>query len=70
MERRTTLITQSHQVLEHLNPKSIMGRGYAALTTTDGMLITSTEKVQIDDSISIILQDGKLTSRITKIERK
>ncbi len=69
VERRTTLMTHSRQVLEHLNPKSIMGRGYAALTTIDGTLISTIEKVQVDDPISIILRDGKLISRITKIER-
>jgi exodeoxyribonuclease VII large subunit len=70
VEHFTTQMTQSRQVLEHLNPKSIMGRGYAALTTSEGILITSTEKVQVDDPISIMLKDGKLTSRITKIERE
>jgi exodeoxyribonuclease VII large subunit len=70
VERLSTQITKSHMVLEHLNPKSIMGRGYAALTTADGVLVTSTESLQVDDPISVILRDGKLETRITKIERE
>jgi len=70
VERLSTQITQSRLVLEHLNPKSIMGLGYAALTTADGILVTSTESLQVDNPISVILRDGKLETRITKIERE
>jgi exodeoxyribonuclease VII large subunit len=70
LEQLVTLMTQSHMVLEHLNPKSIMNRGYAALTTLDGTLITSTNSVNVNDLISVILHDGKMESIITKIERE
>ncbi len=70
IERRETQISKSRLVLEHLNPKSIMGMGYAALATTDGMLITSIDNVHINDPISVTLQDGRMESTITKIERE
>jgi exodeoxyribonuclease VII large subunit len=70
VEQLITQVTQSRLILEHLNPKSIMSRGYAALATPDGMLITSTTGVQVNDAISVILQDGKMETIITKIERE
>jgi exodeoxyribonuclease VII large subunit len=70
LEFLTTQLAQSKLVLEHLNPKSIMGRGYAAITTGDGVLITSTKNVRVNDPISVVLQDGKLETLITKIERE
>ena len=70
MEQLKTQLAQHRLVLEHLNPKAIMGRGYAALTTTDGILITSTKSVHVNDPISVILRDGKMETIITKIERE
>jgi len=70
MERLNTKINQNRLILEHLNPTAIMSRGYAALTTADGMLITSAKHIQINDPISVTLRDGKMEALITKIERE
>jgi len=69
IDRLTTQIEQNRLVLEHLNPKAIMGRGYAAVATPDGTLITSVRGLHPKDAISVILLDGKLDAQIEKIER-
>lgn len=70
IERYNTQMNQYRLVLEHLNPKAIMERGYAALTAADGVLISSVARVHISDSIFVTLKDGKMETIITKIERE
>lgn len=70
LERLITQMERNRLILEHLNPTSIMSRGYAAVTAIDGVLITSIEKMHLKDSISVILRDGTVDAQVTKIERK
>jgi exodeoxyribonuclease VII large subunit len=63
-------IQQSRLVLEHLDPKSIMDRGYAAITNTDGKLVTSIGDVKMDEQIAVVVKDGKLGAVVNKIERE
>jgi exodeoxyribonuclease VII large subunit len=70
VDRLYTQLEQNRLILEHLNPKAIMGRGYAAVTSEDGTLITSTVGLKIEDTISVILRDGTADASITRIARK
>lgn len=70
LDRLTTSVAQQKLVLEHLNPKSIMSRGYAAIINPQGELITTTEDIQVNDSIALILQDGNANATVTKVERE
>ncbi len=44
--------------LEALNPKSIMKRGYSAVTDINGQLIKSAGDLSADDKVVIYMQDG------------
>lgn len=70
IEKLATQITESRLVLDHLNPKAIMEMGYAALTTNEGFLVTSTANLQLNNPLSATLRDGKIETIITKIERE
>lgn len=70
VERLITQLEQNRLVLDHLNPKSIMKMGYAAVITANRNLITSIDGLQPKDSISVILHDGTIDASIIKIERK
>lgn len=70
VERLYTQMSQNQLVLEHLNPTAIMNRGYAAVSNSAGLLITSIEQVKVNEPISVILRDGKIETLIKKIERE
>ena len=70
IQQLTTQIEQNRLVLEHLNPKAIMGRGYAAITTVSGNLITTAVDVQVNQQIALVLRDGTLEASVDRIRRK
>jgi exodeoxyribonuclease VII large subunit len=63
-------VQQSKLVLEHLDPKSIMDRGYAAITNENGKLVTSIGDVKVDEQIAMVVKDGKLGAIVNEIERE
>lgn len=55
--------------LEHLNPRSVMDRGYAALTDESGHFIKAASDVTVGQTIKTIVKDGTITSTVTDIRR-
>lgn len=70
IERLSTQVEQNRMILEHLNPKSIMKLGYAAISTPDGTLVASTADLKPSDPVVLTLSDGEANATVTKIERK
>ena len=70
VDQLTNRIQQSKLVLEHLDPKSIMDRGYAAITNENGKLVTSIDDVRVNQQIAVVVKDGKLGAIVNKIERE
>ena len=54
--------------LEMVSPLGILNRGYSYIRDNDGNTVKSFKQVAIDDKISIILNDGGLESRVTRID--
>ena len=46
--------------LQSLNPRSILKRGYALVRRADGLLVTSTDAVQVGDQLYVTLLDGEI----------
>ncbi|BAS68093.1 exodeoxyribonuclease VII large subunit [Bathymodiolus septemdierum thioautotrophic gill symbiont] len=55
--------------LNHLSPLKILTRGYSISMSGDNQLLQSTTKVKIGDTIITKLTDGKLYSKVDKIEQ-
>ena len=51
-----------------LNPLSILLRGYS-IAEKDGMIISSTNELKVDDEISLRLSDGQLSAKVTNIKK-
>ena len=51
--------------LEALSPLAVLGRGYARVTTENERNLTSVDDVEVGDTITIHLKDGKLTAAVT-----
>lgn len=53
--------------LEALSPLSVLSRGYGALYSESGSVITETDGVKIGDTVKMRLSDGEITARAEKI---
>lgn len=53
--------------LEALNPKSIMGRGYTALSNKDGELVRSVNALSPDEDVKATLLDGTVDLKVLKV---
>ena len=53
--------------LEALNPKSIMKRGYSALSAEDGKLISSVKQMDLGDKVKVTLIDGSTDMTVDEI---
>ena len=54
--------------LEAINPLSVLARGYSLTSKVeDGLLVTTSESLQVGDVIETRLSKGKVTSEITDV---
>ena len=67
------ILTRSHQaleakraLLEALNPRAILRRGYAIVHTRAGLLVRSDAQVQRGDIVSIIVSNGTIEAVVQK----
>lgn len=56
--------------LEMISPKAVMKRGYSYARDPQGRAVRSFKQVAIDDKIDIILYEGGLQTRVTRIDPK
>ncbi len=54
--------------LEMISPKAVMKRGYSYARDPQGRAVRSFKQVAIDDKIDIILYEGGLQTRVTRID--
>ncbi len=69
IERRGTRLAALAQNLAHLNPESVLARGYAIVATADGTLVSDAMQVAPGDEVSIALARGTAHAAITRRER-
>lgn len=56
--------------LEMVSPKAVLGRGYSYASDQQGRALKSFKQVAIDDKIDIILYEGGLQTRVTRVDPK
>jgi exodeoxyribonuclease VII large subunit len=66
-ERQTRLI-RLESLIEAKNPLSVLSRGYAAVTDTNGHTVKSADAVSLGDTLMIRLSKGKITVRVIAAE--
>lgn len=57
------------RMLEDLNPKNIMRKGYSVITDENGGIINSTGNLAKDQQVTLIMADGEADSLISKVRR-
>ena len=55
--------------LDHLSPLNTLSRGYSISTNQDNQVLHSTAKVKIGETITTLINDGKIYSQVNKIEK-
>jgi exodeoxyribonuclease VII large subunit len=56
--------------LDALSPLAVLSRGYGALYSENGEVLTETDQVKVGDKISIRLKDGKIGARAESITQE
>ena len=56
--------------LEALSPMKVLNRGFSITQDENGKVITSVKDVKIGDSITTIVKDGTINSKVEKVEEK
>ncbi|HUM56424.1 MAG TPA: exodeoxyribonuclease VII large subunit, partial [Bacillota bacterium] len=57
------------RMLEDLNPKNIMRKGYSVVTDENGIIINSTVDLAKDQQVTLIMSDGEADSLISEVRR-
>jgi len=60
-------VEMSKQMLESLNPRDILKRGYVAITDKDGLIRSSVKYFSKGDSLTASFIDGTMDCRVEKI---
>ncbi len=65
LERSQTRIASLERSLAHLNPQAVLERGYAIVTTANGAIVDTAEKIAVGDDVALAFARGAANARIT-----
>lgn len=68
IERESQTLTQYKQILQILDPKNLLKRGYS-ISYLDDKIIKSTSQLEIGDQIITLFAEGKVISTVKDIEK-
>ena len=68
VELTRTRLQSLEQRLDTLDPQAVLRRGFAVVSTTDGMIVTSVQGVDVDEQVDIGLVDGILHAIVASVE--
>jgi exodeoxyribonuclease VII large subunit len=60
-------LSSSAQLLNAVNPLTVLARGYSITSLADGTVIHNKDQINVGEKISIQLEKGKLISTVTEI---
>ncbi len=67
LNEHKNMVEMSKQMLESLNPRDILKRGYVAITDKDGIIRSSLKYFNIGDSLTASFIDGSMDCLVEKI---
>jgi exodeoxyribonuclease VII large subunit len=66
MQLQGSQLSGLHHRLEALNPKAILKRGYAMVSSPDGDIVRSIDDVQVGDELKVRVSDGDFSTQVTE----
>lgn len=67
ISQKQTLLQKSAATLEAYSPLSTLARGYSITQSSDGQILRNHKQIEVGDSITTQLHEGKLLSRVEQI---
>ena len=70
LQRKKTFFVQHAQLLDAVNPRAVLGRGYSIVTSEKtGKLVRSSMEVTKGDALQVVLHQGTLGCQVTQIKK-
>ena len=69
IEAATARIAAAEQALAHLNPQSVLDRGYAIVTRADGSIARDAALLAVSETLALRLARGSATASVTAARR-
>lgn len=70
IESLVSKLKQQEVKLVHLNPQSILERGYSITYTSQGIVVRDVNQVHTDDKIQVKFAQGQVDASVTNIKKK
>ena len=67
LDKKRARLQQAQGILNSLNPKLVMNRGYAAITDSKNHFVDSVKQVSKNQTVMIHLSDGDLQSKVQNV---
>jgi exodeoxyribonuclease VII large subunit len=68
IERAGVRVAALEQSLAHLNPRAVLDRGYAIVSTAAGAIVRDAAQLVVGDAVTLALSRGTAEAKIEKIE--
>ena len=69
MQKTEEAVRFAEEVLESLNPETILKRGYSVVYTNGGKVLKKAEDARIGQHVAVKLWKGKLRTNVEEIEK-
>lgn len=66
---KSALFASRTRMLDSLNPLSVLERGYSAVFSANEKLLKSIDNVEVGDSVTVRVSDGRIFAKVTGRER-
>jgi len=69
VDKQASQVAQARALVRSLGPQSVLNRGYAILTTEDGVTVASIADAAVGADLAARVSDGTLTVKVTDKEK-
>jgi len=66
LEATASLLARLDANLKHLNPQSVLERGYSITESTDGTIVRDAEKLAVGEDVTITFARGRIGARVSR----
>ena len=68
LDRQFALIARLEAHLNHLNPRQVLERGYAIVSTQDGEIVRSSAQLRVGDELHLDFARGRADAKVSKTQ--
>jgi exodeoxyribonuclease VII large subunit len=68
LDRQLAFVARLQAHLHHLDPRQVLGRGYAIVSTAQGQIVRYSAQLHADDEVGLEFAYGRAIARVTKTQ--